>query len=137
MMAKTLRIQKLCNSNNMEKVENRVYMQSLDRVACITGFNSVKAKYANDTLPFFASKNFSMSTKFNQFEVASTALNTDAKRSSLTINKAVGQFTVEKNEVIEKDADYLRLYESEKPKWTSAFNSISGLTSLKTSLMHR
>lgn len=70
-MAKTLRILKLCNTNNMEKVDNRVYMESLARVACITGFNSVKSKYQNGTIPFFTSKNFSMSTKFNNFEVVS------------------------------------------------------------------
>ena len=41
------------------------------------------------------------------------------------------------NIIVERDEDELKKYEGDRPYWVTAYNSLSGLTSMKSNLMHK
>ena len=73
-MSKSIRLRQLCNGKSADKVDNRLYMQSLDKMQCLSGFQTVKAKYAQDAKPFFSAKSkFDISAKYEKVEVSAPA----------------------------------------------------------------
>ena len=97
----------MCKANNLDRVENQTYLQSHTLLQCMPGYQSLKAKYGTDPKPFFAAKNFEIMT------------------NSL------------KGEAPDQDPDENEVYHQDRHSWKTQYNSLSGLTSLKTASMQR
>lgn len=68
-MSHTIKLKKLCNGKDLERVDNKLFMNSLNSLKALPGYQTTKAKYAADTHPFFSSKHFEITTKFKNTEI--------------------------------------------------------------------
>ena len=149
-MSQTIKFKKMCNGKDIQIVDNKTFMHSINQMKCMPGFQTVKAKYAPDTKAFFDSKtNLEIITKFKnvEFPPSGTAAQGDSastmpageigKPLQITKNllqKTISLFHAQASDQIEKERDE---NENHRPSWITAFNSTSGLTSLKTGTMHQ
>lgn len=149
-MSQTIKFKKMCNGKDIQIVDNKTFMHSINQMKCMPGFQTVKAKYAPDTKAFFDSKtNLEIITKFKNVEFPSSGAvaQTDSastvpagdigKPLQITKNllqKTISLFHAQASDQIEKERDE---NENHRPSWVTAFNATSGLASLKTGTMHR
>ena len=70
-MSHTIKLKKLCKGKDIEHVDNKLFMSSLQSMKALPGYQTTKAKYASETKPFFQSKNFEITSKFKNFELPS------------------------------------------------------------------
>ncbi len=68
-MSHSIRLKSLCGGKDMSRVDNRLFMSSLQSLQAMPGYHTTKAKYAADIKPFFKSKNFEITTKFRNVEL--------------------------------------------------------------------
>jgi hypothetical protein len=69
LMSHTIKLKKLCKGKDLDVVDNKLFMQSLNSLKAMPGYQTTKAKYADETKPFFSSKNFEVNTKFKNVEL--------------------------------------------------------------------
>lgn len=68
-MSQTIKFKKLCHGKDIQIVDNKTFMHSINQMKCMPGFQTVKSKYAPDAKPFFDSKtNLEITTKFKNVE---------------------------------------------------------------------
>lgn len=73
LMSQTIRFKKMCNGKDMQIVDNKTFMHSINQMKCMSGYQTVKAKYAADAKPFLDSKtNLEIMTKFKNVEFPSS-----------------------------------------------------------------
>lgn len=72
LMSQTIKFKKMCNGKDLQIVDNKTFMHSINQMKCMPGFQTVKAKYAPETKSFFDSKtNLEIVTKFKNVEFPS------------------------------------------------------------------
>jgi hypothetical protein len=69
LMTHSIRLKKLCNGKDMDRVDNRLLISSMQSMKALPGYSTTKAKYQMDTMPFFKSKNVEINTKFKNVEL--------------------------------------------------------------------